>query len=123
VRRLYFDLLGLPPAPEELARWENALASESDEGVARLVETLLASPHYGERWARYWLDLARYTDKTPDYLDSSASAWAYRDWVVQAFNDDLPYDDFVRRQLAVDLLPGSRPEERHALGFLGLSPT
>ena len=122
IRRLYFDLLGLPPSPEELAHWEKTIESDRS-AMTQLVETLLASPHYGERWARYWLDLARYTDKTPDYLDSSASAWLYRDWVVKALNDDMRYDEFVRRQLAVDLMPGSKPEERHSLGFLGLSPT
>jgi hypothetical protein len=126
IRRLYFDLLGLPPTPEELVRWEAAF----DVGdkpraavVAELVDALLASPHYGERWGRYWLDLARYTDVTPDYLDNSASASLYRDWVVSALNEDLPYDEFVKRQLAVDQMPGHTPEERHALGFLGLSPT
>ncbi|MEO6753278.1 MAG: DUF1549 and DUF1553 domain-containing protein, partial [Chthoniobacteraceae bacterium] len=122
IRRLYFDLIGLPPSPEELARWEKMIESDR-AAVSQLVESLLASPHYGERWARYWLDLSRYTDKTPDYLDSSASAWLYRDWVVKSLNDDMRYDEFVRRQLAVDLMPGSKPEERHALGFLGLSPT
>jgi hypothetical protein len=126
IRRLYFDLLGLPPTPEELAHWESALNSGDQpraEVIAQLVDALLASPHYGERWGRYWLDLARYTDVTPDYLDNSSSAWLYRDWVVKALNDDLPYDEFVKRQLAVDLMPGRPPEERHALGFLGLSPT
>jgi hypothetical protein len=126
IRRLYFDLLGLPPTPEELARWEAAFTAGDKPRatvVAQLVDTLLASPHYGERWGRYWLDLARYTDVTPDYLDNSSSAWLYRDWVVSAFNNDLPYDEFVKRQLAVDLMPGRPPEERHALGFLGLSPT
>lgn len=124
IRRLYFDLHGLPPSPEELAHWEAAFAEKpSAAAVAQLVDSLLASPHYGERWGRYWLDLARYTDVTPDYLANSSSAWLYRDWVVHAFNYDLPYDEFVRRQLAVDLMPGRTPEERHALGFLGLSPT
>jgi len=126
IRRLYFDVIGLPPSPEELAHWEGMLGPDGrpdGAAVAQLVDSLLASPHYGERWARYWLDLARYTDKTPDYLDSSASAWLYRDWVVKALNGDMRYDEFVRRQLAVDLMPGSKPEERHSLGFLGLSPT
>ena len=126
IRRLYFDLHGLPPTPEELAHWEGAFAAGDQPRtavVAQLVDSLLASPHYGERWGRYWLDLARYTDVTPEYLDNSSSAWLYRDWVVSAFNDDLPYDEFVKRQLAVDLMPGRTPEERHALGFLGLSPT
>ena len=123
VRRLYFDLTGLPPTPEEVDAFLQSATRNPQSAIESLVESLLASPHYGERWARYWLDLARYTDKTPDYLDSSASAWLYRDWVVKAFNDDMRYDEFVRRQLAVDLMPGSRPEERHSLGFLGLSPT
>ncbi len=124
IRRLWLDLLGLPPSPGELAHWAEILGSGcKPSAVAQLVDSLLASPHYGERWGRYWLDLARYTDKTPDYLDNSASAWLYRDWVVKAFNDDMRYDEFVLRQLAVDLMPGSKPEERHSLGFLGLSPT
>ncbi len=124
IRRLFFDLLGLPPAPDEMARWEQKLgATPSRTTISELIETLLASPHYGERWGRYWLDLARYTDKNPDYLESASSAWLYRDWVVRALNEDMPYDEFVTRQLAVDLLHGPPPEERHALGFLGLSPT
>ncbi len=126
IRRLYFDLVGLPPSPEELAHWEHELASGSEPpgtAVVQLVNSLLASPHFGERWGRYWLDLARYTDRTASYLDSSASAWLYRDWVVRAINDDMPYDEFVKRQLAVDQMPGRPAEERHALGFLGLSPT
>jgi hypothetical protein len=124
IRRLYFDVIGLPPSPEELAQWEQRLGAQpSRAAVSELVESLLASPHYGERWGRYWLDLARYTDQNPTYLDSANSAWLYRDWVVRALNEDMPYDEFVLRQLAVDLLPGPRPEERHALGFLGLSPT
>ena len=123
IRRLYFDLIGLPPTAEEVDAFCQSAIRNPQSAIESLVESLIASPHYGERWARYWLDLARYTDKTPDYLDSSASAWLYRDWVVKALNDDMRYDEFVKRQLAVDLMPGSKPEERHALGFLGLSPT
>jgi hypothetical protein len=123
IRRLYFDVVGMPPTPEEVAQWEAKLGNPiAHSAVAELVDTLLASPHYGERWGRYWLDLARYTDKIPDYLGNADAAWLYRDWVVRALNEDLPYDQFVIKQLAVDLLPGSQPEERHALGFLGLSP-
>lgn len=114
-RRLAFDLTGLPPsaAPDapEKTDWSGA------------VRALLASPHYGERWARHWLDLARYVDKTPDWLDSTKYAYLYRDWVVRAFNEDMPYDRFVVRQLAVDFLPESGPQDLVALGFLGLSPT
>jgi hypothetical protein len=123
IRRLYFDLIGLPPTSEEVDAFLQSAIHNPQSAIESLVDSLLASPHYGERWARYWLDLARYTDKTPDYLDNSSSAWLYRDWVVKAFNDDMGYDEFVRRQLAVDLMPDSKPEERHALGFLGLSPT
>jgi hypothetical protein len=119
IRRATFDLLGLPPTPEEIEQFEN---DPSPNAYEQLIERLLASPHYGERWARYWLDLARYSDKTPSWQGSTAEAWLYRDWVVKAFNEDLPYDQFVCRQLAVDQMPESRLEDRAALGFLGLSP-
>jgi hypothetical protein len=77
----------------------------------------------GERWARHWLDLARYVDQTPDWLDSTKYSYLYRDWVVQALNEDMPYDRFVVRQLATDFLPECEPKDRVALGFIGLSPT
>lgn len=111
-RRLAFDLTGLPP-------------SETSDGsdMSAQVRQLLASPHYGERWARHWLDLARYVDQTPDWLDSTKYSYLYRDWVVQAFNEDMPYDRFVVRQLATDFLPECGPKDRVALGFIGLSPT
>lgn len=112
-RRLSFDLTGLPP-------------SEAPQGRAEFpskVTQLLASPHYGERWARHWLDLARYTDHTPDWLDSTKYAYLYRDWVVQALNDDMPYDRFIMRQLATDYMTECSPKDLVALGFLGLSPT
>lgn len=105
IRRVSLDLIGLPPTPEEVADF---LADASPEAFARVVERLLASPRYGERWARHWLDLVRYTDS----FDSRASTltdpveiWRYRDWVVQAFNEDMPYDEFVRYQIAGDLIP------------------
>ena len=110
-RRLAFDLTGLPPADATPTGWDSQITR------------LLASPHYGERWARHWLDLARYVDRTPDWLDSTKYAWLYRDWVVKALNDDMPYDRFIVRQLASDYLPESSPADRVALGFLGLSPT
>jgi hypothetical protein len=87
------------------------------------VRGMLANPHYGERWARHWLDLARYVDQTPDWLDSTKYSYLYRDWVVQALNEDMPYDRFVVRQLATDFLPECEPKDRVALGFIGLSPT
>jgi hypothetical protein len=120
LRRLSFDLVGLPPTPEEVDAFRS---DRSADAWTRRIDALLKSPHHGERWARHWLDLARYTDKTASWLDSTASAWLYRDWVVRAFNEDLPYPDFVRRQLAADLLPDTRPEDNAALGFFGLSPT
>ena len=116
VRRLSFDLTGLPPAMEEVA-------ASGPHTIKLHIDRLLESPHYGERWARHWLDLARYTDQTPDWLDSTKYSYLYRDWVVQALNEDMPYDRFVVRQLATDFLPECGPQDLHALGFLGLSPT
>ena len=120
IRRLSFDLTGLPPAPAEV---EAFVADNSSDAYERLVERLLASPHYGERWARFWLDLARYTDATASWLGGTGQAYLYRDWVAAAFNADMHYDEFVKRQLATDLMPETGPEETPALGFLGLSPT
>ena len=123
LRRLQFDLVGLPPTSEEVSEFKTAYARNPEHATRAAIDRLLASPHYGERWARHWLDLARYTDKTASWLESTAAAWLYRDWVVDAFNQDLPYDEFVKRQLANDLIPGSDPKDNAALGFLGLSPT
>ena len=111
-RRLAFDLTGLPPSDAP------AKSDWSEE-----VRLMLANPHYGERWARHWLDLARYVDQTPNWLDSTKYSYLYRDWVVQALNEDMPYDRFVVRQLATDYLPECGPQDRVALGFIGLSPT
>ena len=123
LRRLYFDLIGLPPTPEQLADFRKRAVVNRQSAIKTEINTLLASPHYGERWARHWLDLARYTDKTASWLNSTASAWRYRDWVVGALNRDLPYNDFVKKQLANDLIKGGNPKDNAALGFLGLSPT
>ena len=110
LRRATFDLTGLPPTPEEIDAF---LADESPEAFARVVDRLLASPHYGERWGRHWLDVVRYADARDLIQLPAASdfreAWRYRDWVVDAFNRDLPYADFVRFQIAGDLLPPPRP--------------
>lgn len=110
-RRLAFDITGLPPVSIASSEW------------SRVVDEALRSPQYGERWARHWLDLARYTDQTPDWLESTKYSYLYRDWVVQAFNTDMPYNQFVIRQLATDFLPECGPQDRVALGFIGLSPT
>lgn len=120
IRRLSFDLIGLPPHPEEVAKFVN---DPSPDAYERAVDRLLQSPHYGERWARVWLDLARYTDTTASWLKSTGEAWRYRDWVIGAFNRNLPFDEFTRLQLAADLLEDTLPEDLAALGFLGLSPT
>ena len=120
IRRLSFDLLGLPPVPAEVDRFK---IDRSADAYERLVDRLLASPHYGERWGRFWLDLARYTDTTASWLKSTAQAYLYRDWIVDALNRDLPYDMLVRQQLAADQVPDRDPDDLAALGFLGLSPT
>lgn len=120
VRRLVFDLTGLPPTPEQVQAF---VTNPSPAVYDALLEQLLASGRYGEKWARVWLDLARYTDQTESWLLQEGQAHYYRDWVVDAFNNDIPYDEFITRQLAVDLLPGTTPEDLAALGFVGLSPT
>lgn len=103
LRRLSFDLTGLPPTPEELAAF---LGDNRPDAYEQLVERLLASPSYGERWAQHWLDLARYADSDGFEHDKiRPDAWQYRDWVIAAFNRDLPYDEFIRQQLAGDELP------------------
>jgi hypothetical protein len=114
VRRLYLDLIGLPPTPEEA----DAFVQDGSPGAyERVVERLLASPHYGERWARRWLDLARYADTNGYEKDRPRSIWPYRDWVIRALNADLPFDRFTVEQLAGDLLPGATLEQRVATGF------
>lgn len=130
IRRLHFDLTGLPPTPEEV----EAFVKQCEPGgkhsafriphsaLASAVDRLLSSPAYGERYARYWLDLARYVDETASWLEKTSGAHLYRDWVIKAFNDDMPYDQFVMRQIATDQM-GLPPEDRHALAFLGLAPT
>ena len=120
IRRLCFDLLGLPPTHEDMAEF---IADDRPDAYERLVDRLLASPHFGERWARYWLDMARYVDFTPDWQKNTDRAWMYRDWVVRAFNEDRPYDEFVQMQLAADLVPDGNPRDVAALGLLGVSPT
>ena len=120
IRRVTFDLIGLPPTPDEALAFA---ADERPDAYERLVDRLLASPHYGERWGRYWLDLARYADENPSWLSSAKLGYRYRDWVVAALNADVPYDRFVKLQLAADLDPDVPPADLAALGFLGLSPT
>jgi hypothetical protein len=121
IRRLFLDVLGLPPAPEEV---EAFVADGRPAAYEELVERLLASPHYGERWGRHWLDVTRYADS--DGLESDAdrpNAYPYRDWVIRALNDDLSYRDFVRWQLAADEYEPDDPRARAATGFLAAAPT
>ncbi|MEI8228147.1 MAG: DUF1549 domain-containing protein, partial [Planctomycetota bacterium] len=110
-RRIYLDLVGLPPSPEDLAAFERA-------GYEKTVENLLASPRYGEKWARHWLDLARYADSNGYEKDLPRDMWAWRDWVIAAFNRDLPFDQFVIEQIAGDLLPNATQDQIVATGFL-----
>lgn len=115
LRRLHLDLIGLPPTPEETDAF---LADTRPDAYVRKVEELLKSPHYGERWGRHWLDAARYADSDGFEKDKPRFVWAYRDWVVNAFNRDLPYDQFIIEQLAGDLLPNASDDQRIATGFL-----
>ena len=101
VRRLYFDLVGLPPTPEEITRFVD---DKSPKAYEDLVDSLMASPRFGERWGRHWLDVARYAESMSLRGRLLKHAWRYRDYVIEAFNDDLPYDQFLRQQLAGDLL-------------------
>ncbi len=115
LRRLSLDLLGLPPSPAEVDAF---LRDEGPGAYERVVERLLASPHYGERWGRHWLDAARYADSDGYEKDGGRPfAWRYRNWVIDALNRDLPFDEFTVEQLAGDLLPGATTEQRVATGF------
>ncbi|HEV2667135.1 MAG TPA: PSD1 and planctomycete cytochrome C domain-containing protein [Blastocatellia bacterium] len=120
IRRAYLDLTGLPPAPEEV----EAFVKDSSPGAwERVIDRLLASPHYGERWARHWLDLVRYADSGGFEFDvDRPDAWRYRDYVVKAFNEDKPYDRFIREQLAGDEYAPDSQEAMIATGFLRLGP-
>ncbi len=122
IRRASFDLTGLPPSPEEVAAF---VKDETPGAFARVVDRLLASPHYGERWGRYWLDVARFADtKGYVYSDREESKFihssAYRDWVIGAFNHDLPYDRFITLQIAADQAPGADLDSLAAMGYLTL---
>lgn len=115
LRRLYLDLIGLPPTVKEVDEY---LADSSADAYEKQVEKLLASPHYGERWGRHWLDAARYADSDGFEKDKSRQVWFYRDYVINAFNKDTPYDQFIIEQLAGDLLPHATQNQIVATGFL-----
>jgi cytochrome c553 len=129
IRRLSFDLHGLPPTADEIDSFTTAYAANADAAVAELVDRLLAQPQYGERWGRHWLDVARYAESNGnDGLSRNPTfphAWRYRDYVIAALNDDLPYDRFLVEQIAGDLLPSGSPQDRDrrlvATGFLALA--
>src|SRR5205085_4369793 len=116
IRRAYFDLVGLPPSEQEV---EAFVADTSPEAFDRVVEQLLESPHYGERWGRHWLDLARFAEShgyEQDY--DRPSAYHYRDFVIKALHQDMPYDRFVRWQIAGDELEPDNPQALMATGYL-----
>lgn len=114
IRRVTFDLIGLPPTPKEI---DEFLADKSPDAYEKVVERLLRSPRYGEHMARYWLDAARYGDTHGLHLDNERSMWPYRDWVVRAYNENLPFDQFTKWQIAGDLLPNATREQQIASGF------
>jgi hypothetical protein len=138
VRRLYFDLIGLPPTPKDVVRWSSRICvpenrsgtpkRELEQGaIAELVAELLASARFGERWGRHWLDVARYADSNGQARNVLwHHAWRYRDWVIKAFNEDLPFNEFVKQQVAGDLLPSVNLAQRDgrlvAAGFMALGP-
>ena len=114
MRRLYLDLIGLPPTPEQTDRF---VKDDRVDAYERLVDQLMASSHYGEKWAREWLDLARYADTNGYEKDRPREIWQYRDWVIRALNEDMPYDQFTIEQLAGDMLPGATQDQKIATGF------
>jgi hypothetical protein len=118
IRRATFDLTGLPPTPEEVRAF---VADRSPDAFAKVIDRLLASPLYGERWGRHWLDVARYADTKGYVFEEDRHypyAYTYRDYVIRSFNEDLPYDQFLKQQIAADLLPGGDPRSLAALGYL-----
>jgi hypothetical protein len=120
IRRVYFDLIGLPPTEAEI---EAFVKDSSPAAYERLVQSLLASPRYGERWGRHWLDLARYADsKGYRYDDNTTWAWAYRDFVIRAYNEDMPFDEFMRWQIAGDEFAPDRRDALVATGFCAVGP-
>ena len=121
-RRLFLDLIGLPPTTEELAEFQNDLADGRDQATEKLVDRLLASPHFGERWGRHWLDLSRYAESCGHEFDNDIpNAFQYRDYVIRAFNADIPYDQLIREHIAGDLVdePRLHPQKKFNESILG----
>ncbi len=122
IRRVTYDLTGLPPSPEEVAAFVADEATE-DDALAKVVDRLLASPHYGEQWGRHWLDVVRYADSSGFANDyERGNTWRYRDYVIRSFNHDKPYDQFIREQVAGDEIDADNPELLIATGFLRMGP-
>ncbi|MEI6714192.1 MAG: PSD1 and planctomycete cytochrome C domain-containing protein [Verrucomicrobiota bacterium] len=122
-RRIHLDLVGLPPTPQEVKAFEEACQKDFQSAIAACVDRLLKSPHFGEKWARHWLDAARYSDSNGYEKDLPRDQWAWRDWVISSLNADLPYDRFLTEQLAGDLLPSATQDQLVATGFLRNSMT
>ena len=120
IRRVYYDLIGLPPSPAEINDYLNNTQRNAEELV---VDKLLASPRHGERWARHWMDVVRYAETHGHDEDAiRENAWPYRDWLIRALNDDMPYADFVRAQVAGDMIIAEVPGATAATGFLACGP-
>ena len=122
VTRAYVDLLGFKPTYEEVQAFLN---DQSANAYEKLIDRLLASPHYGERWARRWMDVARYAEDNPTSEATNPPypfAWRYRDWIIEALNAGMPYDRFIKLQLAADLMPGTTRADMRALGYVGAAP-
>ncbi|MEM6692945.1 MAG: DUF1549 domain-containing protein, partial [Planctomycetota bacterium] len=127
VRRIYFDLIGLPPSPQQADQFADAYQQDTDAAIAQLVDELIDNSHFGERWGRHWLDVVRYAESTGMERNGTyPQAWRYRDWVIDAFNRDKPFREFVREQIAGDRLPFESHVERDAnyvaTGLLALGP-
>ncbi|MEO1524890.1 MAG: DUF1553 domain-containing protein [Planctomycetota bacterium] len=124
LRRIYFDLVGLPPTPAEIRRFQTAYKSNPEAAIKSKIDQLLATPQYGERWGRHWLDVARYGESSGSRNTPFPHAWRYRDYVIDSFNDDTPYDRFIAEQIAGDLLPVKTDEQWTenliATGFLAI---
>jgi hypothetical protein len=127
IRRVYFDLIGLPPTPEEIDAFVKAYSAKPQTAYEELVDRLLASPHFGERWGRHWLDVARYAESMTLRGFVFKEAWRYRDYVIDSFNNDVPFDRFIREQIAGDLLPTDSMDQRRrqliATSYLTLGNT
>ncbi|MBL9090600.1 MAG: PSD1 domain-containing protein [Planctomycetaceae bacterium] len=117
IRRVSLDLIGLPPTPAEVDDFLKAAAADREAAYLALVDRLLESPHYGERWGRWWLDQARYADSNGYSIDAPRQIWKFRDWVIQSLNADMPFDQFTIEQLAGDLLPQASESQQIATGF------